>query len=69
MRIFLFVLAVLAFLLGFGVLVAAASAIQEIEAFVLFVCASVLLSGASIVEAVTRLADRSAHSTPGLKSE
>jgi len=68
MRVLLSVLAVLAFLCGFLVFLAATSAIHEIEAFILFVCASVLLSGACIVEAVTRFSERSTPSTAAAKS-
>lgn len=52
MRIVLFVLCVLAFVAGAGVLAAANSAIHEIEAFMLFLISAVLLTGASIIEAI-----------------
>ncbi len=55
MRVLLFVLAVLAFLAGAGILSAATSAIHEIEAFILFLIAAVFISGAGVVEAVTLL--------------
>ena len=59
MRILLFVLAVLAFLSGAGVLVSAKSAVHEIEAFILFLVAAVCLSGAGVIEAVNRLRSES----------
>lgn len=62
MKTLLFVLAVLAFLAGVLVLMAAESAIHEVEAFVLFVCSSVLLAGSCIVEAVNQVGDRLASS-------
>jgi GYF domain 2 len=52
MRIVLFLLCVLAFLAGGGILAAAQSAIHEIEAFILFLISAVLLVGASVVEAI-----------------
>jgi len=52
MRMFLFVLCGIAILFGMALLGAARSAIHEIEAFVLFLIAAVLLSGAAIIEAV-----------------
>lgn len=52
MRILLFLFAVLAFLAGVGILMAAKSAIHEIEAFILFLNGAVFLSGAALVEAV-----------------
>lgn len=55
MRILLFLLAVLAFLAGAGVLTAAKSAIHEIEAFILFLIGAVFISGAGVVEAVNVL--------------
>ena len=55
MRILLFVLAILAFLLGVGILAIAKSAIHEIQAFILFLIGAVFLSGAGIVEAVNSL--------------
>jgi hypothetical protein len=50
--IILFLGCVLAFLAGAGVLVVAKSAIHEIEAFMLFLIGAVLLTGASVVEAI-----------------
>lgn len=55
MRVLLFLLAVLAALAGAGILIAAQSAIHEIEAFILFLISAVLVSGASVVEAITVL--------------
>lgn len=52
MSIVLFVLCVLAFLAGAGILAAAQSAIHEIEAFLLFLISAVLLMGASVVDAI-----------------
>jgi hypothetical protein len=54
-RILLFLIAVVAFLSGFGVLASAKSAVHEIEGFILFLLAGVCLSGAGIIEAVHRL--------------
>lgn len=61
MRVILFILAILAFLAGFGILVAAKSAVHEIEAFVVYVVAAVLLSGAAIVDAILNLPKRLAQ--------
>ncbi len=55
MRILLFVFAILAFLAGVGIIVDAKSAIQEIEAFILFLISAVFVSGAGVVEAVNLL--------------
>ncbi|MHC4741273.1 MAG: hypothetical protein ACYS8Z_05150 [Planctomycetota bacterium] len=55
MRIILFLLAILVFLGGAGIFAGAQSAIHEIEAFILFVICSVLISGAAVVEAVNLL--------------
>ena len=55
MRFLLFVLAVLAFLAGGGILAGARSAIHEIEAFVLFLIGAVFISGAGIVDAINAL--------------
>lgn len=52
MRIMLFILAILAFLAGFGILASAKSAVHEIEAFVLFATAAVLFGSAGIIEAI-----------------
>lgn len=52
MRILLFLLCVFAFLAGAGILASAKSAIHEIEAFMLFLISAVLLTGASVVEAI-----------------
>ena len=54
----LFTLAGLAFFLGFLIFRAAQSAIHEIEAFVLWLSASVFFSGAAIVSAVNRVAEK-----------
>lgn len=48
-------LTVLAFLAGVGILAGAKSAIHDIEAFVLFLIATVFLSGAGMLGAMTRL--------------
>jgi cell shape-determining protein MreC len=58
MRIILFVLCVLSFLLGATLLSAATSAIHEIEAFIFFLISAVLLSGAAIVEAIGKFEKR-----------
>jgi hypothetical protein len=55
MRILLFLLAILAFLAGAGILAGAKSAIHEIEAFILFLISAVFISGAGVVEAVNLL--------------
>jgi len=55
MKIFLLVLAVLAFLYGFDILGSAKSAIHEIEAFVLYVVSAVLFSATAIVGAINRI--------------
>ena len=48
----LFLLSVLVFLAGVGILSAAQSAIHEIDAFILFLICAVLLVGAAIVQAI-----------------
>lgn len=58
MKVVLFVLSVLAFLAGFGILQGSNSAIHEIEAFVLYIVSAVLFSGAAIVGAINRVAER-----------
>jgi len=55
MRVLLFLLSILAFLVGIGILVSAKSAIHEIEAFILFLISAVFISGAGVVEAVNLL--------------
>lgn len=52
MRVILFILAIVAFLVGAVILAGAESAIHEIEGFVLFLVSAVFISGAAIVEAV-----------------
>lgn len=52
MRILLFILCAFAMLFGMAILGAAKSAIHEIEAFILFLIAAVLLIGAAIVDAI-----------------
>jgi flagellar biosynthesis GTPase FlhF len=52
MRVILFLFAVIAILAGGGIFGAAQSAIHEIEAFCLFLIASVLFAGACIVDAI-----------------
>jgi hypothetical protein len=52
MRIFLFVLALVALLAGASVLASAKSAVHEIEAFVLFLIAATFLTGSALVEAL-----------------
>lgn len=63
MSIVLMVLACLAFVGGFGTLIAAKSAVHEIEAYVLFLIFAVFLSGAAIVDAVKAAAKSKATST------
>jgi len=58
MKVVLFVLSVLAFLAGFGILQGSKSAIHEIEAFVLYIVSAVLFSGAAIVGAINRVAEK-----------
>jgi len=58
MKIVLFVLAILAFLSGFGILASAKSAIHEIEAFVLYIVSAVFFSGSAIVGAINRIGDK-----------
>jgi len=55
MRILLFLLALLAFLLGVIILASAKSAIHEIEAFILFLIGAVFISGAAILESMNLL--------------
>lgn len=55
MRVLLAVLAVLAVLSGLGVLTGAKSAVHEIEGFILFLIGAVCLTGAGIIESVSRL--------------
>jgi uncharacterized membrane protein len=55
MRVLLFLLAVLAFLLGAAILALARSAIHEIEAFILFLIGPVFLSADAIVYSVNLL--------------
>lgn len=55
MRILLFLLAILTFLAGCGILAGAKSAIHEIEGFILFLMSAVFISGAGIVEAINLL--------------
>ena len=54
-KILLFFLAILAFLIGSVILAYAKNPIHEIQAFMLFLISAVFLSGAAIVEAVNRL--------------
>lgn len=58
MKVVLFVLSVLAFLAGFAILQGSKSAIHEIEAFVLYIVSAVLFSGAAIVGAINRVAEK-----------
>ena len=58
MRVLLFILAIVAFLVGVGILSSAKSAIHEIEAFILFLIGAVLISGVAIVEAVNGMKNR-----------
>jgi hypothetical protein len=55
MRVLLFILAVLAFLVGGIILSSAQSAIHEIEAFILFLIGAVFVSATGIVEAINLL--------------
>ncbi len=64
MKTLLLVLAVLAFISGFGILGSAKSAIHEIEAFVLYIVSAVLFSGSAIVGAVNRLTDKLEKASP-----
>ena len=52
MRIFLFILCFLSFLVGLMILAGAQSAIHEIEAFLLFLIAAVFLVRAAIGDAI-----------------
>ena len=54
-RILLFLLAILASLLGGVIMVIAESALHEIQASISFLISAVLISGAGIVEAVNFL--------------
>lgn len=58
MKVALFVLSVLSFFAGFAILQGSKSAIHEIEAFVLYIVSAVLFSGAAIVGAINRLAEK-----------
>ena len=58
MRVIMFVLAVLAFVVGFVILAGAKGAVHEIEAFVLYLIAAVLFSGAAVVDAIINLPKR-----------
>ena len=55
MQFIVYVLSVLAFLMGCFVLLAAKGAIHEIGGFVLLVISAVLLSGGAIIGAIYRL--------------
>lgn len=52
MRVILFLLAILAGLAGFLILVSAKGAVHEIEGFILWLIAAVLLTGAAIIDAI-----------------
>jgi len=54
MKIFLFIIAILSILLGFGILASAKGAIHEIEGFMLFLIAIVAFSGAGIIKAIQK---------------
>jgi hypothetical protein len=58
MKTLLLVLAVLAFISGFGILGVAKSAIHEIEAYVLYIVSAVLFSGSAIVGAINHLTNK-----------
>ena len=58
MRVILFILSIVAFLAGVGILAAAQSAIHEIEGFVLFLISAVFIDGAAIVEAVSSMSKK-----------
>ena len=60
MKSLLFLLSALAFLGGAAILANAASAIHEIEAFILFLIFAVFLSGAGIIEAISKFKSKSA---------
>jgi hypothetical protein len=55
MRGFLFLLCIVVFLAGAGILMQAKGAIHEIEAFILFLISAVFFVGAGIVEAINSL--------------
>ncbi|MGD0627254.1 MAG: hypothetical protein ABSB32_21445 [Thermodesulfobacteriota bacterium] len=55
MRVFLFLLALLAFLLGVAILASAKSAIHEIEAFILFLIGAVFISSAAVLDSMNLL--------------
>lgn len=58
MRFIIFLLSGISVFVGFLVLVTAKSAIHEIEAFILFLIAAVLLSGAAIMQALAKHIDK-----------
>jgi hypothetical protein len=60
MVILLFVLSLLALFVGIAILSMAKSAIHEIEAFLLFIIASLLFVGAAIIEAIRAAAEQRA---------
>ena len=55
MKFFLFIVAILAFLFGLGVMVGSKSAVHEIEAMILFLISTVSMGCAGIIESVNRL--------------
>jgi len=55
MRLFLFILAILAFLVGVGIFASDKSVIHEIEAFSLFIISIIAFSGAGIIESINLL--------------
>ena len=54
MKIFLFIISVLSVLIGFAIFAGAKGAIHEIEAFMLFLIATVSFSAAGIIEAIQK---------------
>ena len=69
MHYLLFIVGALAFVVGFLILVASKSAIQEIEAFILFLIGAVFVSGAGVIEAVVRLRKAVTDTAPGSRRE
>lgn len=58
MKIALLILSILVFVMGFGILSDAKSAVHEIEAFVLFAVSAILFSGYAIVSAIDLLSSK-----------
>lgn len=64
MRVILFLLSGVALLLGLVFLQLATTALHEIEAFIMFLTAAVLLSGAGIIDAIVALQKELAQDRP-----